>query len=61
MTTRIHTASAGYDTVYSGMWVPRAVGRVGCVVGPSAKAQSKRRQNEYFKRKKKKSPAFNKL
>jgi len=47
MTTRIHAASAGYDT-YSGMWVPRGVGRVERVVGPPPEAQSKRRQSKYF-------------
>lgn len=52
MTTTIHTASAGYDTVYSGTWVPGGVGRLKRVVGPPPEAESNRRQNKYFKRKK---------
>jgi len=60
MTTIILTASAGYDTVYSGMWVPGGVGRLERVMGRPPEAEFKRRQNKYFKRKKK-SRAFHKL
>jgi len=52
MTMMIHAASAGYDTVYSGSWVPRGVGRLERVVGPPPEALSNRRQNKYFKQKK---------